>query len=432
MRRCVAFCCVTNFAMAYIVSLVTLLIELHLYASDKLLQGTEQGLRSSLSGLITDTDCLKVVKNGYRTEESPVFTTKGALECWQFCWLSVNCQHMQFDSFDGKCWLSHGEIDKKEHFSSILISSSKECFREHLRYIMKHNLPFEIALKLSLTGSGVRIQSTFDKKCLKVVGKVSTKLNKTNHIAWKPCLIADSWNVLKIENTDTDKVIGVKISLSSNPLWCLDGEPSHSGWFSGRLTLKYCHVTNIASSPLLGIHEISAHIQAPILSLKGEVDYDAGLAGLFFLEPTPLEENPCYPTQFKIKDAAVYMQGNQPFFLPGSAVTIMCDHGFGVKKLNYSAKQVVQCSKRPVKPSTCSVKATSKFSEDCELYLCVATVLSTVVVAGILLGVTMAIKHHNQAQRPKRMEDEISQTTTMTQVNDSREYGKDMEIAMKQ
>ena len=396
--------------MVYPIALATLLIQLHLIASDKLLPGTEGGPQShsSLSGIITKTDCLKIVKNGYHTEESAVFTTKGALECWQFCWISANCQHMQFDSFNGKCWLSDHKIEKEEKFSSILILSSKECFKKHLKYTFGNNLPFETVLEFSKTGSGVRIRSTSAARCLNVVGKVGANLNKVYQLAWETCLLAHSWNFLKIENTDTDSkdIITVKISLSSNPLWCLYGELS--GGFSGRLTLQSFLVTNITSSPTLWIDELSvggyysiAHIQTPLLLLEGETDGDAGLVNVFFLKPPPQQERPCYPTQFQIKDGAVDIKANQPFFLPGSAVTVMCHHGFGVKKLNYSAKQVVLCTEKPVKLLNCSVEAPSQFSEYRELFLCVATALSIVVVAGIVLRVSF----------------QISQTSTETKEN---------------
>ena len=408
--------------MVYPIALATLLIQLHIIASDELLPGTERGPHSSLSGIITKTDCLKIVKNGYHTEESVVFSTKGALECWQFCWISANCQHMQFDSFNGKCWLSDHEIDRKEKFSSILILSSKECFKGHLTYILENNLLFEKVLTFSKAGSGVRIRSTSAAGCLNVVGKVRANLNKVYQLAWETCFLADSWNFLKIENTVTDNkaIITVKISLSSNQLWCLYGEIS--GGFSGRLTLQYCHVTNITSSPVLEIYQISlsvgvnyaiAHIQTPMLLLEGESDGDTGLLNVSLLEPTPQHERPCYPTQFQIKDGAVDIKANQPFFLPGSAVTVMCHHGFGVKKLNYSAKQVVQCSEKPVKLLNCSVEAASNdYSEYCELFLCVAIALSVVLVVGTLFGVPMAIKHHKQARRLKRMEEKA--TTAMT------------------
>ena len=76
-----------------------------------------------------------------------------------------------------------------------------------------------------------------------------------------------------------------------------------------------------------------------------EVISSKSLQGLLFKDPAHYQETSpsCPISQFSVPHSTVRNTDNLPFFLPGHQVEILCDQGYGVKRLNYTTLQIVMC-----------------------------------------------------------------------------------------
>ena len=164
-----------------------------------------------------------------------------------------------------------------------------------------------------------------------------------------------------------------RISLSENPGLCLQSHDSADGMSTAVLTkcriytgnetdpqVMFVRIdTNLAPMPPYGppIQRKSIYSISGIGSVFGsdrnlniiftgeEVISSKSLQGLLFKDPAHYQETSpsCPISQFSVPHSTVRNTDNLPFFLPGHQVEILCDQGYGVKRLNYTTLQIVVC-----------------------------------------------------------------------------------------
>ena len=337
------------------------------------------------------------------------FNVRAVKECWDYCKLTTDCGIFTFQHNKRLCSLYQGPMVDGDYTSNInLTVGNMECL-ECLGTIGDVVAQSE--------ESGVRI--VFSGKCLGVKGdKKAVRVDLENgeagiSLAWTNCSESNLW-VLKWTKYEYTGSFLVQISLIGQD-WSLE-------WGTQKGGLNIIYVAKTKNIPQNKSHVQDVIQQAMVVKRSNLTNknncnfmilgtdyfnyndddfpdfrprtlstntnlYNETLSDIGFARPAP--DVTCLLKKLAVRHGKVFNVDNVPFFLAGNTVTIKCEPGYGVEKLNYSSRQEVVCSKN-LKLNPCKSirkKFQARGNDDyCNIYiglvifLLVIFILTTIVV----------------------------------------------------
>ena len=293
------------------------------------------------------------------------FNVRAVKECWDYCKLTTDCGIFTFQHNKRLCSLYQGPMVDGDYTGNVnLTVGNMECL-ECLATVGDVVAQSE--------ESGVRV--VVSGKCLGVIGdKKAARMDLENgetgfSLSWKNCSESNLW-VLKWTKYEHTGSFLVQISLIGQN-WSME-------WGTQKGGLNIIYLAKTKNIPQNKSHVQDVIQQAMVVersNLTNEnncnfmilgTDYfnyndddfpdfrprtlstnknlhHKSLSDIGFARPAP--DVTCLLKKLVVRHGKVLNVDNVPFFLAGNTVTIKCDPGYGVEKLNYSSRQEVVCSK---------------------------------------------------------------------------------------
>ena len=306
-------------------------------------------------------------------DEQPLSSLKsdGALECWQYCKYTFECSVISYDTISGMCLLyTEYQAFKRRQSKEFNYVVRKECMEKG---------PAEKALAAGVAnprpGSEFLIrQSVPQMGCLTKVKSVRPDVNLVEvggyRLRWSTCAESNSWGLRKVEHR-SEKIENFEfyqIYMIEEPEMCLDVKQPESNSLGRRQAIltkcREISQINEEDKQIMFLMEEDFLFQSDYASgfsiysitetrskeltwaLYTDVanDKNSGpLMGLAFTPSTMRDQAGCSLSKFDTLHGRVENKEKVPFFLPGEKVTVLCEPGYGVSALNYSAVQSIVC-----------------------------------------------------------------------------------------
>ena len=358
-------------------------------------------LQCIVSGKMHHPDLHKYTTNN-------TFTTRGVLECWEFCRLNRNCHSLTFNALSAECTVFRADTANSFYrLATFYQTTGKDCMEEvYLSSgvrIREFTLPRNTS-SLAKERTGIWIVKKYDtskNECLGV--SVEDGHNSNFEILWKSCKREDLWKVSTSVNENMQIVY--KICLKDDINCCLDESHKIPNSICRNATYKYnlpydqreVYLQVSSMSRITVVFRVNVVKRYPPIVTTNKFDVT-----LIELIKAP---KPCYPSQFQIKNGAIISENSQPFFLPGSNVFIECNKGFGVKKLNFSTIQTVKCTERmyflPCSRMKCKGKiGGSHEPNSCDIYFTILFGLLTIIFVLIVITISVVMRFRYRRKEP--------------------------------
>ena len=324
------------------------------------------------------------------------FTTRGVLECWEFCWLIRNCNSLTFNALSAECSVFRADIANSFYrLASFYQTTSKDCMEEV--YLSTGVMIREVTIPRNTSSSakertGIWIVKTSDapkQECLGVSVEDGSH-NSNFEILWKSCKREDLWTVYMSAHENMQIVH--KICRKDDITCCLDESHTICRNATSRAKDIFLHVS---SRNLITVvfREYFGKIYPPIVKTS---KFDVTLIKA---------RKPCYASQFQIKNGAILNENIQPFFLPESNVIIECYKGFGVKKLNFSTIQTIKCTELmyvlPCSRMECKEKSRgSPEPNSSDVYYNILIGLMTIIFVAIVITISVVMRFRYRRNEP--------------------------------
>ena len=310
------------------------------------------------------------------------FNVFGRGDCWRYCQVTLSCQALTFDIINSTCYLYH------ESYYSVPIegiSDNGNVTLEKRCTKTERGIDIETAIETSESSGGVLI--------MKAVGAENTCMMKKKMIAndkkedtavsvkFGRCYgQGKKWVIRKVGEeassneeesveTSTNRYL-LTFSPADTPDLCLDVK--FNEYESPIAVLRNCRELspgNLTDKQIMIVKDFwhadrinsyyifSRWSDTSLLGTGNEYEY---LDGLLLQDPENFTNiGSCHLSQFKVPNGMLENSNKLPFFLAGHSVTITCNEGYEVKKLNYNRTQTLVCSE-DAKPYLCTKSVNSR------------------------------------------------------------------------
>ena len=288
-------------------------------------------------------------------------TSTGPYSCWRYCQHLEPCETLAFHYLTSTCFLfAHKVVNTSKEvdlsppdlYIGTLNKSCVEVFEEEQSII-----DLAGALQLGKEGKGVMIESgsTVESGCLSIGAEYLDRW----FLEWVNCSEGHEFVLRDIGN-------------------------------DGHFQIQYHQNTSLLINVTLFIDSLHHVIRLRLPNRKLRAK--------------------CSPKKFQIPHSTITNPNNAPIVLAGTAVTILCDPGYGLPSRDYYPYQVVTCPPdHPTTPGPCRripSDARGHYPRFCELYLMGFVLLSVVVVvvAGMVCLVIACNKSNKGRESRQRHE----------------------------
>ena len=372
-----------------------------------------------------------------RSKDGPLksFTAAGASQCWLYCKSIMTCRALSFELMNGTCSLygKYYEPYYQQHRTNEgrPLTLVKRCMERMDKTSIVVMLPEIVSLSIAGTGFLIRRNFGENARCLSEGVSLSMEMEEEtyNAVTWKSCKKGSRWALQEVNHAD-DKLMALKyyqISPVEDQDMCLDARTHFAddrGQYLSVFLSKCRNITSINDDPQIMFIEIEAlpetthdnSARHSIFSISGVdedgisilytgTDYHESLHGISFMDPVLYRQvymKSCPLSQFSTPHGTVRNKENIPFVLPGLEVEIQCAQGYGVKRLNFTALQILVCS-TDAKPQPCrrivprkSCRNNDKEEKGMKEKLCYTFLMITVsssITVVVLLVVLLMSKH---------------------------------------
>ena len=299
------------------------------------------------------------------------FTTTDTDSCKTFCGYAKKCQAFSYTLNTSLCGL-YSNVPLWETFSAAQNNSEHIDLLSHMdcwtNYEFNPSIPCrspQDVLETSRLSDGLLVQQHYTKLCLDI--------GKSGWPAWKDCTSAKLWKFRENPRPDDDpNRLAVSLYLADFPDKCLSAVEVPDQ-FHKIVSMESCQTNsrnqdfNLKNGSLYHLQQLSSVNMGyekscsfqlenfqQLLYTHGFTTADSGFSLLNILLPSEYQAL-CVRDKLKVKGGVI--EGNAPFFLPGSSISVSCNPGLGFQQFNFSSSLDFICQGKMTKIPKCTDKS---------------------------------------------------------------------------